>query len=106
MCGLRYLNPRPTREEIGLYHPEQYFDHAPPKERTGFEQAVERFSGLVTQWIMEDFYGYPAAAPPGPFRRFHKVLLWPEKACQVFRGRDILPWIGQGRLLDVGVDRA
>jgi len=102
VCGLRYLNPRPTREEIGLYYPEQYFPPSSPKERTGFEQAVKRFSGRVKQWIMEDFYGYPAAAPPGPLRRFRKVLLWPEKARRVFRGRDILPWMGQGRLLDVG----
>jgi SAM-dependent methyltransferase len=26
-CGLGYLNPRPTRDEIGRYYPERYFSH-------------------------------------------------------------------------------
>ena len=29
-CGLHYLNPRPTRDEIGRYYAEQYSFHAAP----------------------------------------------------------------------------
>ena len=51
---------------------------------------------------MEDFYGYPATTPPGLWKRLRKLLLWPEKVRRVSSGRTILPWIGRGRLLDVG----
>jgi 2-polyprenyl-3-methyl-5-hydroxy-6-metoxy-1,4-benzoquinol methylase len=51
---------------------------------------------------MEDFYGYPATTPPGLWKRLRKLFLWPEKVRRVFSGRNILPWIGRGRLLDVG----
>jgi SAM-dependent methyltransferase len=51
---------------------------------------------------MEDFYGYPSSSLPGPLRSLRKLLFWPEKIRRVWRGKEILPWIGEGRLLDVG----
>ena len=51
---------------------------------------------------MEDFYGYPATTPLNLWRRLRKLVLWPEKIRRAFCGRNILPWAGQGRLLDVG----
>ena len=51
---------------------------------------------------MEDFYGYPASSAAGSWRRLRKVVLWPEKTRRLFRGRDTLPWVGRGRLLDLG----
>lgn len=102
VCDLLYLNPRPTSAEIAQYYPPQYFSLTLPRSRTKLEQSVKRFSGRIKQWIMEDFYGYPTAEPLGPWRRLRKLLLWPEKARRVFCGREILPWMGQGRLLDVG----
>ena len=102
VCALLYLNPRPTRLEIGRYYPVQYYPSVPPKLRRGFEQSLKRVSSMVKRWIMEDFYGYPSSQVQGLFRRLRKLVLWPEKARRVFQGRDIFPWIGQGRLLDVG----
>lgn len=102
VCGLLYLNPRPSPAEIGQYYPPQYFSPTLPKSRSGLEQSVKRFGKTVKRWIMEDYYGYPSATLLGPWRRIRKLLLWPEKARRVFRGRNFLPWIGQGRLLDVG----
>src|SRR5262249_45459063 len=46
--------------------------------------------------------GYPTTATSSRWRRFRKVLLWPAKVHRVLRGREILPWVGQGCLLDVG----
>ncbi len=101
-CGFRYLNPRPTEAEIGRYYPERYYAPTPPKSRTGFERSLKRFSRRVKRWIREDFYGYPASGATGPWQSLRKILLWPEKTRRVFRGKNILPWVGQGRLLDVG----
>jgi len=56
----------------------------------------------VRRWLMEDFYGYPATTPLNLWRRLRKLVLRPEKVRRVFCGRNILPWAGQGRLLDVG----
>ena len=102
-CGLLYLNPRPTMTEIGRYYPEQYFTQPVPKPRSDLERTAKRWSGRVKRWIMEDFYGYPSASSlPWPARFLRKLLLWPERIRRVWRGKDILPWIGEGRLLDVG----
>ena len=101
-CGLLYLNPRPTPADIGRYYPEQYYAGVKPRTRTGIERLAKQFSGTIKRWIREDFYGYPASAPPGPLRMLRKACLWPEYARRLLRGRDIIPWTGEGRLLDLG----
>jgi SAM-dependent methyltransferase len=101
-CGLLYLNPRPTPAEISRYYPEQYFVQASPKTRTEVERVAKRFSGRITRWIGEDYYGYPSPTHHGVWRSIRKALLWPEKLRRVFCGRHIMPWVGQGRVLDVG----
>ncbi len=91
-CRLLYLNPRPTEAEIDRYYPKQYFGSpAPPR----------KFS-RVRRWIMEDYYGYQPGGPRKFWHPVRKLLLWPEKVRRTFCGIDIIPWIGQGRLLDVG----
>jgi len=99
---LGYLNPRPTLDEIARYYPDQYFTPAAPKSRTELEKQAKRFSRRVKQWIMEDFYGYPMVGSRRPWHTFRKALLWPEYLRRLWRGRDIIPWGGAGRLLDVG----
>lgn len=101
-CSLLYLNPRPTMAEMGRYYPAQYFTPPPPKMRSALERSAKRFSRLVKQWIMEDFYGYPGGGPRRPWHVIRRLLLWPEQFRRVFRGRDLVPWVGHGRLLDVG----
>jgi SAM-dependent methyltransferase len=51
---------------------------------------------------MEDFYGYPADRSPGAWHWLRKLALWPEMARRAVTGRGVFPWVGQGRLLDVG----
>lgn len=101
-CGLVYLNPRPTPADIGRYYPEQYYAGVKPKTRTGIELLAKRFSGTIKRWIREDFYGYPAAEPSGWLRMVRKLCLWPEYTRRMLSGRDIIPWTGAGRLLDLG----
>ncbi len=91
-CAFLYLNPRPTQAEIGRFYPPGYFGPPSPPRR------VSR----VKRWIMEDFYGYPRLGRASAFRLLRKALLWPEAVRRAATGRTILPWIGLGRLLDVG----
>ena len=91
-CGLLYLNPRPIQAEIGQFYPPQYFGAPPPPRR---------FS-RIHRWILDDFYGYPSTPGDSTWRQLRKLLLWPEKVRREFRGRVFLPWVGRGRLLDVG----
>lgn len=91
-CGLLYTNPRPSPEEIGAFYPETYFEPPPPPRK------VTR----VKRWAMEAYYGYPPATPsrvPVPVRKW---LVWPDWMLRRLRGKEVLPWVGQGRLLDVG----
>jgi SAM-dependent methyltransferase len=91
-CGVLYLNPRPAESEIGQYYPSQYFGKPSPP----------RPFSRVKRWIMEDFYGYPSDRKAGRWRRLRKLALWPEMTRRALVGRGVLPWVGQGRLLDVG----
>ncbi|TAJ30812.1 MAG: class I SAM-dependent methyltransferase [Nitrospirae bacterium] len=91
-CGLLYLNPRPTKDEIGKYYPVQYFGAPSPP----------RPFSRVKRWLMEDFYGYPSSEPNGIRRKLRKLTLWPEMLRRSLGGRGLLPWVGRGRLLDVG----
>jgi SAM-dependent methyltransferase len=92
-CTLLYLNPRPTTAEIGRYYPPTYYPATAPVSK--------HLTGGLKRWIRQDFYNYPRLKTEW-WQPLRKVLLWPEKAWRVFRGRNILPWIGEGRLLDVG----
>ena len=101
-CGLLYLNPRPTAEEIHAYYPPQYYPLSRTVHRKAIDRVLKRFSKLLKKAIREEFYGYPASSH-APFRSFlYRVLLYPEYLHLKFAGRESIPFRGEGRLLDVG----
>lgn len=91
-CGLQYLNPRPTLAGIGRFYPPRYYTTAAQPRRIG------RFK----RRLMEVYYGYPPHRAKGVAKALWKMCLWPDYVWRWFRGKDILPWVGRGRLLDVG----
>ncbi len=101
-CRLLFLNPRPTREEIGRYYPATYYPAAGPPAPGDLRRAAKRWSGKVRRWIAQDFYGYPAPESARGWQWLRRSLLWPEFLWRRWRGRGFLPWVGQGRALDVG----
>ena len=101
-CRMLFLNPRPTPEDIGSYYPATYYPDATPRQAGDLRRAAKRWSGKVRQWIAQDFYGYPAEEQAMRWRRARRMLLWPEFLWRRWRGRGLLPWVGRGRVLDVG----
>ncbi|GMV51246.1 MAG: Ubiquinone biosynthesis O-methyltransferase [Nitrospirae bacterium] len=102
ICGLLFLNPRPTREEIGGYYPSTYYPAAPPRQAGDLKRAAKRWSAQVRRWIAQDFYGYPITDRARGWQWLRRLLLWPEYLWRRWRGRGLLPWVGRGRALDVG----
>jgi SAM-dependent methyltransferase len=51
---------------------------------------------------MEDYYGYPRKSPKGIFAYFRKWILLPEVVNRSLRRKSIFPYLGEGKLLDVG----
>lgn len=80
-CALQFVNPRPTREEIGKYYPTDYraYRAIPPVLR-GWQKRV----------------GAPEAKPPGIFTRLWLHLM------QAIAWYVVPPWRGGGAILDVG----
>lgn len=100
-CGLRYVNPRPSAGEIASYYPSVYFGE-PPRRESSAKRLVKHVSRRIKRAILEDYYGYPCSGRSYPWRIVRKCLLFPEWIWRVVRGKDAIPYVGQGRLLDVG----
>lgn len=105
-CGLIYLNPRPTPSEIHTYYPSQYYcPHYPLEQlREGkrIDRVFKRLLGWLEKGIMEEFYGYPGTRRYGFGRILRRLALYPEYWHLKFSGRDVIPFRGEGRILDVG----
>lgn len=101
-CGLIYLNPRPTPTEILRYYPEHYYALQEAAEPRGL---VKAWSHRLKQAVREEFYGYPKQAPRvrsmiGP--RLHRLTLYPVYWHLRVAGQHMIPFRGEGRILDVG----
>lgn len=114
-CGHLYLNPRPTAESLARYYPDDYYatisdvstpplsgkeDNADPPEpiRDGGP-----LRGRLFAWARRQAMGYPLVE--GERRTsLGRALAWPI-AWHLMHSRrhvDVLPWSGEGRLLDFG----
>lgn len=101
-CGLMYLNPRPDPEEMAAHYPSEYYGIPPGRPKMGIEHMWKSFSKRLKRWIMEDYYGYPRKASPVFWTHLRKWLLLPEVIHLILKQKDILPYVGEGKLLDVG----
>jgi 2-polyprenyl-3-methyl-5-hydroxy-6-metoxy-1,4-benzoquinol methylase len=91
-CGLHYTNPRPTLECLGDYYPPDYspYHHGPEKHRP-----------LSPKWlVLRSAYGSPAVQPRGIERLAAAAarMIRSPRSC----GDTLVPFHGQGRLLDFG----
>jgi SAM-dependent methyltransferase len=111
-CGLLFLNPRPEGPEMAAYYPEVYYDDL---ESMGTRSArrsssLRRLRKQVRRALLERFYGYPPsntdpASARSPLPEILGTTLLRLERCRLqVSGREaaIIPFIGEGRLLDVG----
>lgn len=110
-CGLLYLNPRPEGSELAAFYPDEYYDRLAsgtdrPRPDPGGAKAFHRRVRLV---LLQRFYGYPVArggseaadaGPGGWLAAAARLKRW--RLCASGREAAIIPFVGEGRLLDVG----
>lgn len=81
-CGLGFVNPRPTRDEIGKYYPADYYDYLAPELH---QQRYAREAAYLAK------YGRPGAVrrlldvgcANGDFPRFMKARGWDVEGVEV-----------------------
>lgn len=107
-CGLHYINPRPIKQQIGYYYSEDYYAHNPlkkkkPKERNRFVEKWMDFKKNVRALILINFYNYPYKQEKDrkSLSAYKKIILW--FFYITYRSRlDIIPFSGEGKILDIG----
>ena len=111
-CGLIYLNPRPEGMEMAPYYPQTYYDDL----GRGAGRTARRDSSLgrlhksLRQPLLERFYQYPHRRTDPPTPKNGLLSLGTTLCLRVERWRlrvmgceaAIIPFIAEGRLLDVG----
>ena len=108
-CDLFFTNPRPSREEMGAYYPEDYYRHyhhdlvSTPDWIAGTSSWRRR----VKARLLEKYYAHPALFAGGagfPERILSGPLLYPLYLYFRLSGRDpsMIPFVGEGKMLDVG----
>ncbi len=107
-CGLHYINPRPAKQHIGYYYSEGYYAHNPVKKKK--QKDGKHFTGKwvnkknnVRELVRIYYYNYPCNT--GEDRKslssYKKILLW--FFYLTYRSKlDIIPFTGEGKLLDIG----
>ncbi len=107
-CGLHYINPRPAKQHMGYYYSEGYYAHNPvkkkkQKERKHFTEKWKNKKNNVRELVRIYYYNYPCNT--GEDRKslssYKKILLW--FFYLTYRSRlDVIPFTGEGKLLDIG----
>ncbi len=107
-CGLQQVNPRPVKKHIGRYYSEDYYAHTSLKsKKAGREDSFLNkwidFKDEMRILIRRRFYNYPHnyEENENDVGFYRKMFLW--FFYLTYRSRlDIIPFTGNGRLLDIG----
>ncbi len=107
-CGLQQVNPRPVKQYISHYYSEDYYAHTSlkrkkPGKKSSLLNKWMDFKDDIRRLIWIRFYNYPHNSEENKNSvGFHKkFFLW--FFYLTYRSRlDIIPFAGEGRLLDIG----
>ncbi|MFQ5961912.1 MAG: class I SAM-dependent methyltransferase [Candidatus Methylomirabilales bacterium] len=107
-CALLFTNPRPSREEMAGYYPEDYYCSSKVDclLHQYHDASADSWRRRLKARLRERFYGYPPASTGNPGLLEHMLrgpLLFPLSLyLRFWRDRSLIPFIGEGRILDVG----
>jgi SAM-dependent methyltransferase len=115
-CGLLYTNPRPKIENIGNYYEENYYDQnspsvVPVEEKIGKLENKDlpepiSWKQKFRRRLSEECYGYPRrnSSADSATSFWLRILFEIERFRLKISGREkgIIPYRGNGRVLDVG----
>lgn len=104
-CGLQQVNPRPVKQHIGNYYSDNYYAHTSLKRRKVEKKGsfLNNFKEGMRRLIRIKFYNYPhdCEENKSDVGFYKKIFLW--FFYLTYRSRlDIIPFTGDGRLLDIG----
>lgn len=108
-CGLIYLNPRPTKSSLEQYYPNQYYSYQPPahKKRGRLEEFFLELNKKMKEQMLRVYFNYgrnSISVTKKAISIIKKILFFPPYLRLVLLGKDIkiIPYQGQGRILDIG----
>lgn len=98
-CRSLRLEPQPTCEAISQAYPRtQYYTHCRVAGKTG----VDTYAQSVKNWVAKVFMGYTSGPFPGVTWTAACLGKWPVLRRLVGYSMRFIPWLPDGRLLDVG----
>ncbi len=111
-CGLIYLNPRPEGPDLAAYFPQDYPSDpgCAAGSRGPGASLSRRLRTSVRRSLLEQCYHYPTRGDSSPARANGLLSLTRRTCLRIERSRlrvigreaAIIPFVGRGRLLDVG----
>lgn len=87
-CGLQFLNPRPTKEEIGQYYATEYSFHATPPK-------IRRVAASLLSWAANSPFYYFCSLVPGLNQKLSAYVVPSIKD-------PVRKYFTGGRVLDIG----
>lgn len=94
-CGSIFLNPQPSEEELSLHYPQMFYDSM----NCGMsrDKTKETLKDRIKSKTLFYYYNYPSKAN-NQGKLLEKLFLFPLK----FYLSNIIPWQGEGKVLDIG----
>ncbi|MBM4263587.1 MAG: class I SAM-dependent methyltransferase [Deltaproteobacteria bacterium] len=93
-CDAHFIQPWLDNDQLTQYYPAAYRRHGPAKSLD-----KKNYRGYWHRLVLECCYDYPATSSVGTASNIKRTAAW---VLSWFMARQVIPYKGQGRILDVG----
>jgi len=101
-CGLIWLNPQPVAGEVAKFYVD-YHTHEMPLQK---HEPLKGFKGIIRRLVLGESFGYVHLQMKKwwarPLGRILSILPPIRERAMCGRGDNFIPWVQEGRLLDLG----